>query len=112
MSGSATRHFIAQRVSAVILVVLGLWFAVSMHNLDSMQHVAVLEFIATPWHSAMLALLCATIAYHSYLGVQVVIEDYVHAPRLQGLSLVLSRAVHLVIGILCVYKVYEIGFGG
>lgn len=111
MSGSATRHFIAQRVSAATLVLLGLWFVVSMHRLDSVQHVTVLEFLNSPWNSVMLALLCVTLAYHSYLGVQVVIEDYVHAPRFKGLSLVLSRAVHLVIGILCVYKVYEIGFG-
>lgn len=111
MSGSATRHFIAQRISATMLVVLGLWFALSMHKLDSMQHVVVLGFLATPWHSVMLGLLCVTLAFHSYLGVQVVIEDYVHAPRVKWLSLVLSRAVHLVIGILCVYKVYEIGFG-
>lgn len=111
MSGAATRHFIAQRVSAILLVILTLWFAVSIHGLDSVRHDVVVDFFATPLHSAMLALLTITMAFHSYLGVQVIIEDYVHAPRLCGLSLVLSRAVHLVVGILCAYKIYEIGFG-
>ncbi len=111
MSGSATRHFIHQRVSAVIVLVLGLWFLWSLLNLDSMQHQVVVGFLSRPLHAAMFGLLCAAIAYHSYLGVQVVIEDYVHAPRLGWFSLLLSRAVHLAVGILCLYKTYEIGFG-
>jgi succinate dehydrogenase / fumarate reductase membrane anchor subunit len=111
VSGSATRHFIAQRVSAILLVVLGLWFALSIKGLGSMQYHVVVDFLSAPLHSALLALLSIAMAFHSYLGIQVIIEDYVHGPRLCWLSLLLSRAAHLVIGILCVYKVYEIGFG-
>ena len=111
VSGSATGHFIAQRVSAVIVLVLGAWFVVSVSGLDSVQHQAVMQFLASPLNGFLTGLLCAAMAYHSYLGVQVVIEDYVHAPRLCWFSLMLSRAAHLAVGILCVYYVYEIGFG-
>ena len=75
VSGSATRHFIAQRVSAILLVILTLWFALSIHGLDSVRHDVVVDFFATPLHSAMLALLTITMAFHSYLGVQMIIED-------------------------------------
>jgi len=111
VSGGATGHFIHQRVSAVIVLALGLWFALAVLGLDSLQHQVVVSFLSRPMNGALFGLLCATLAYHSYLGVQVVIEDYVHAPRLRWFSLLLSRALHLAVGILCVYKVYEIGFG-
>lgn len=111
MSSSATGHFIAQRVSAIALVVLGLWFAVAISGLESSAHAVVLAFIADSTNSLLLMVLCATLAYHSYLGVQVVIEDYVHAPRLCWFSLLTSRAVHLAIGLLSVYTVFDIGFG-
>jgi succinate dehydrogenase / fumarate reductase membrane anchor subunit len=110
VSSSATGHFIAQRVSAVVLVVLGLWFAISLSGLQGMQHAIVLAFVADPINSIVLMVFCATLAYHSYLGVQVVIEDYVHAPRLLWFSLMVSRAVHLAVGLLLVYTVYDIGF--
>ena len=111
MSSSATRHFIAQRVSAIALVILGLWFAGSLSGLGSMQHEVVIAFITQPLNNVLLGILCATIAYHSYLGIQVVVDDYVHAPRLNWFSLLLSRALHLAVGLLSVYTVYDIGFG-
>ncbi|MGI9200586.1 MAG: succinate dehydrogenase, hydrophobic membrane anchor protein [Woeseiaceae bacterium] len=111
MSSSATGHFIRQRASAMALVVLGLWFAWSVSGLDSFSHNVVLAFFALPVNNILLMILCATLAYHSHLGIQVVIEDYVHAPRLNWFSLVLSRAAHLAVGLLMVYTVYDIGFG-
>jgi len=111
VSSSATGHFIAQRASAVALVFLGLWFAFSLSALQSMDHAVVIAFVADPFNNLLLMVLCATLAYHSYLGLQVVIEDYVHAPRLTWFSLMMSRAAHLAVGLLLAYTVYDIGFG-
>lgn len=111
VSLSATGHFIAQRASAVVLLVLGLWFAVAISGLESADHAMALEFVADPINSTLLMVLCAALAYHSYLGVQVVIEDYVHAPRLNWFSSLASRAVHLAIALLLLYTIFEIGFG-
>lgn len=111
MSGSATAHFVAQRISAVVVLVLGSWLVLTVSSFDTLQHDVVIQFFASPWNSFLTGLLCAAMAYHSYLGVQVVVEDYVHAPKLCWFSLMLSRAAHLAVGILCVYYVYEIGFG-
>jgi succinate dehydrogenase / fumarate reductase membrane anchor subunit len=108
---AATRHFIAQRISAVMLVVLGLWFAVSVSSLHSLEHAVVLAFIARPLHSILLAVMSATLAYHSYLGVQVVIEDYVHAAWLTSKALLASRIAHLLVGLVSLYAIYRIGSG-
>lgn len=111
MSGSATGHFIAQRISAVTVLLLGAWFALAVSGFDSLQHGVVAEFLTSPLNSFLTGLMCAAMAYHAYLGVQVVIEDYVHAPKLRWFLLMLSRAAHLAVGTLCVYYAYEIGFG-
>ena len=106
---SATGHFVAQRVTAIVLVLLGSWFAVSLNGLDSFEHAIVVAFIAEPLNGALLALMCASLAYHSHLGVQVVIDDYVHAAGLNKASLMFSRISHLVVVALSIYAVFEIG---
>ncbi len=101
----------AQRVTAIALIFLGLWFGISISGLDSLEHVIVMTFIGKPLNGVLLALLCATLAYHSYLGVQVVIEDYVHAAALHKASLIISRIAHLVVASVAVYAILGIGSG-
>ena len=60
---------------------------------------AVLRFVGQPLNGVLLALLSLTLAYHSYLGVQVVIEDYVHTPGSKVVSLLLSRFAHIVVAV-------------
>ena len=104
-----TEHFIAQRISAIALVLLGSWFLYSMYTLDGYAYLQVMRFIAAPLNSVLLSLFCVTVAYHSYLGVQVVIEDYVHAHGFKIISLIASRFAHVFLAIASVYAVLRIG---
>ena len=104
-----TEHWWAQRVSAAALVLLGLWFAVSLTGLPLGDHTAVVGFIGAPFNAVLLLLLAATLAYHSYLGVQVVVEDYVHAHGAKVLLLTLSRFVHILLAVASVYAILRIG---
>ena len=106
-----TDHWWGQRVSGVALVLIGLWFVASLLALPSLEHYTVVEFIGRPINTVLLALLCLTVAYHSYLGVQVVIEDYVHAHGLKIVSLVLSRFVHVFVAVISIYAILRIGLG-
>jgi succinate dehydrogenase / fumarate reductase membrane anchor subunit len=108
---SGTGHFIAQRVSAIVLVVLGLWFTGSINGLTSMEHVVVAAFIAEPLNAALLAVLGVTLAFHSYLGVEVIIDDYVHSTGMHKLSMLASRIAHILVALASVYAVWTIGFG-
>ncbi|MDH4125901.1 MAG: succinate dehydrogenase, hydrophobic membrane anchor protein [Gammaproteobacteria bacterium] len=108
---SATGHFIAQRVSAVVLAVLGVWLVCSLIGMDSFEHGSMRAFAATPLNSGLLALLSVSMAYHSYLGVEVVIDDYVHLPRLNSMAQLLSRAAHLVLALVALHATYQLGFG-
>ena len=106
-----TDHWWGQRVSAIALVLLGSWFVYSLLRLDSLTYLDVIRFIGMPLNAVLLSLLSLTLAYHSYLGVQVVIEDYVHAPGTKVVSLLLSRFAHVFVAIAAVYAILVIGIG-
>ncbi|NNC76893.1 MAG: succinate dehydrogenase, hydrophobic membrane anchor protein [Woeseiaceae bacterium] len=106
---NGTDHFVSQRVSAVALAFLGCWFIYQMLVIDSMAYLEIIRFISQPMNTVLLSLLCVTVAYHSYLGVQVVIEDYVHSPGIKHASLLASQFGHAVGGAAAVYAVLRIG---
>ncbi len=108
-AGHGSEHWWAQRVTAAALVLLGLWFAVSLAHLHVAHYDDVIAFIAYPLHSVLLILLTGTLAYHSNLGVQVVIEDYVHAKGLKIVSLTLSRFLHILVAAISIYAILRIG---
>lgn len=104
-------HWWGQRLSAVALVPLGLWFAFSMAGLPSADYWAVSAWVGSPGHAIGLILLLITLLYHSSLGLQVVIEDYVHgAARVVALALV--HFAHIALGVAGVYAVIALSVGG
>ena len=113
-SGSArdgTGHWWAQRVSAVALTVLGIGFLWSLTQLEGTAQAQVVTWISIPWNSVLLLVLCGARAWHSSLGVQVIIEDYVHGPLLKVASLLLNRYAHLAAAIAAAYAVLRISLG-
>ncbi len=104
-----TEHWWAQRVSAVALLLLGAWFVIAIVMLDGLDHAAAVAFVGAPWNGVLLTLLSVTLAYHSYLGVQVVVEDYVHAPGIKVVSLMFSRFAHIFVAVAAVYAVVRVG---
>jgi len=106
-----TDHWWGQRISGIALVLLGLWFIAALVIMPSLEHGSVVEFIGRPLNSVLLSLLCLTAAYHSLLGVQVVIEDYVHAHGSKIVSLILSRFAHVFVTVISIYAILRIGLG-
>ncbi len=106
-----TSHWWAQRLSGIALALLGVWFAVSLAAMGSFAHADAVAFIGESPNPVLLTLLCITMAYHSYLGVQVVIEDYVHSHGLKLASLILSRFAHILFAAVGVYSILRIGIG-
>ena len=106
-----TAHWWGQRVSGGAMAVLGLWFAWSLATMPGFSHAEAVGFIGQPVNSVLLLLLCVTMAYHSYLGVQVVIEDYVHGHGLKIALLVLSRFAHVFLAVAAVFAILKLGIG-
>lgn len=108
---SGTGHFWGQRLSAIALMFLGLWFAFSMTTMPGFDHADAIAFIAAPVNSVLLLLLSVTLAYHSHLGVEVIIDDYVHARRIKSMALGFSFIAHLMLTVLAVIAILKIGSG-
>jgi succinate dehydrogenase / fumarate reductase membrane anchor subunit len=106
-----TSHWWAQRVSSIGLLLLGTWFLLSLLQLENFAFASVVAFIARPWNSILLILLVGTIAYHSKLGLQVVIEDYVSGSGLKVVMLLISGFAHVVVAFAAAYSILLISLG-
>jgi len=103
-------HWWSQRVTAVGLVLLGAWFLIALLLLGNFDYRAVIGWIRNPLNATLLTLFIITLSYHSQLGVQVVIEDYVSG-ALKTVSIVLSNFFHVALSVSGVIAVLRIAFG-
>ena len=87
-----THHWWSQRVTAVALVPLTLWFVFAMASLAGADHATATAWLGDPRNAILSILLVIATFHHVHLGVQVVIEDYIHA---EGLKIVTLMAVKL-----------------
>ena len=85
-----SHHFIVQRLTAAALVLLGLWFVWTVLKLLHLDYAGAHALVAQPCNAVLLLAFVVTAFWHAQLGLQVVIEDYVHA---RGSQLVLQVAV-------------------
>ncbi|HEX7046940.1 MAG TPA: succinate dehydrogenase, hydrophobic membrane anchor protein [Gammaproteobacteria bacterium] len=108
---SGTEHFWMQRLTAIALAPLGVWFAVSVLMLIGANHADVTEWMRHPFNAVLLALMAGTLFYHSKLGVQVVFEDYVHTEWLKFTALILNNFIHVLLAVVAVISVLRVAFG-
>jgi succinate dehydrogenase / fumarate reductase membrane anchor subunit len=94
-----THHWIAQRLSAVALIPLSIWFVVTAITIVRAGAPEAMTILQSPFHAIMLMTLLVMMLYHGMLGMQVIIEDYVHTRSLRVISLLLLRGITWVTGI-------------
>lgn len=106
-----TRHFWWQRVTALALVPLVLWFVVSLIAYTGADYATVTQWVQSPFVTILLLLLIIAIFFHAQLGVQVVIEDYVHSEWLKLTALIALKFVLLILGLASAVAVLRVAFG-
>ena len=106
---SGTGHFLHQRVTALFLLPLSIWFVISTVGLVSSIRDELLPYIISPVNITGLLIFIGCAIYHGYLGMQVVIEDYVHCIFFKRVFMLLLTALcilTLVIGIISMLKLH------
>ena len=104
-------HWWAERVSAIALVPLTLWFVASIIAHTGSNYAAFIAWLRTPTAAVLMVLLLIALFHHTALGLQVVIEDYVHS-RAKFAAVVALRLGCFALAVTGVLTTLQISFGG
>ena len=110
-ASGAAEHWWLQRLTAVALLVLGIWAAIELLLLPDFSYGTALAWVHRPYSAVMLILFVLAVGYHSYLGVQVVIEDYVASKGGKVVCVMASALAHTGLSIAAIFAILKIAFG-
>jgi succinate dehydrogenase / fumarate reductase membrane anchor subunit len=109
--GGASHHWWVQRVSAVALAPLGAWLVVALVTLPDLGYGTARAWLAAPAHALPMALLVLVASYHSWLGVTVIVEDYVPDPAQKLAALLVAQFLHVAVGASALFAVLKVALG-
>lgn len=98
-------HWWSQRLTSIALVPLGLWFVYSIVSLLPADHNAAVAWLRSPFQAGLLVLFSVTVFWHAFLGLQVVIEDYIHT---EWFKLTLLVSLKMILALLVTINVVMI----
>ncbi len=104
-------HWWWQRVTSVLLIPLSLWFVFSLASLVGADYQTVVDWMRSPIEAALLIMFLISTFYHAQLGVQVVIEDYVHTEWLKMASLLALGFITAFLCLVAVVLVLRVALG-
>lgn len=111
-SGTGAHHWWLQRVTAIALIPLSIWVLFLVGDLVHADYPTVRTAIAQPVHAILLMLLSIGLFWHGALGLQVIIEDYVHTRWLE-LTLQIALRFGVALGVLaCLMAVLAVWLNG
>ena len=109
---SGTHHWWTQRVTAIALIPLSLWFVISIYTLIGAPRAAVAAWASGPITATLLLATIAALFQHMYLGVQVVIEDYIHSERQRMVWLLVTKGITALLALAAAVAVLKLAFSG
>lgn len=108
-----TRHFWLERISALALIPLSVWFIVELVGLLlGADRSAVVYWLRDPVSALLLASFVFALFFHSKLGIQVIVEDYVHHEGKKLALLLVSSAAHFLLGFAALASIARLHFIG
>lgn len=109
---AGTAHWWAERATSIALVPLTLWFILVMFRLVAAPRVAVMAWASSPLNATLMLALVVITFHHMALGLQVVIEDYVHAEKTRLASLLAMKGLTALLAIASIVAVLKLALAG
>ena len=110
-AGEGASHWIAQRVTTVALALLSPWLLWAILGLASGDYADARSFLAQPLNAALMAAYMLCLFYHAQLGIQVVVEDYVHTRWLEIVLQITTKFACFLAAIASVLAIVRIALG-
>lgn len=107
-----SRHWLQQRLTAAGNLILVLWLLFSLLSLGSLEHASVVAWLSNPLVAVPMMLMIVSVFWHLKLGMQVMMEDYVHDEGLKLLSLVAINFYAIGAAALALFSIAKIAFSG
>ena len=109
---SGAHHWWMQRLTAVALVPLTLWFILSVIQLTGADFQTAVVWLSSPTNAVLMLLLIAATFHHMQLGLQVVIEDYIQGEGVKIIGIILVKLFSVLLAAAAAFAVLKIAFGG
>lgn len=106
-----SHHWLLERITSVALIPLTLWFIVAAVSLSGAGYDEVRAWLSTAINTTLMLLLIVALFWHAQLGVQVIIEDYVHQDTTKLGSLMAANFALIAVGLACIVAVLKISLG-
>jgi succinate dehydrogenase membrane anchor subunit len=108
---SGTEHFWRQRITAVANVPLTIAFVVIVVSLLGRNHATVVSTLRSPLVAMLMLLFIGSFIYHMRIGMQVIIEDYVHSELAKLVLIMLNTFFTIAVGLAATYAIFNLSFG-
>lgn len=107
-----TGHWWAERLTSIVLVPLTLWFIVAALHLSGLPRAGVAHWAANPINAALLVALVLATFHHMQLGLQVVVDDYIHGEGQRMAAILAIKGTAALLGLIAVIAVLKLAFTG
>jgi len=111
-AGEGASNWWTERLTAVALVPLTFWLVFSLLSLAAMTREEAMLWMQSPVNAVLLVLFLLTMFYHSFLGLQVIIEDYMHRKWLKVTTLISVQFAHVFLAVISIFSVLRMALAG
>lgn len=107
-----THHWMQERITSIAGLPLMLWLVWSVTHFGVMDYASFTVWLEQPINAILMILSIVTIFYHAFLGIQVVVEDYVHGEGIKLAALIGMKFVFAAAATACIFSILKIAFSG
>ena len=111
-TNDGVHHWWMQRLTGIALIPLTLWFVYSAVKMSGASHAEFTTWATTHGNPILLILLIITMFHHGQLGLQVVVEDYIHSEGTKMFLLIAIKFAAIFFGASAIFAVLRLTFGG